>query len=153
MGDPGAVVDLIREEGWLGIAVAFLVYGGGAFLLGVVKDWRRRRAERPTPEDATLKRADQSMLTMVKAHDEIAKDLDRERGSRSQERLEHAQEIAAERVENTRLRRALAEEEARNLEREAAMHERIERLEDRLRQLLTEVTELKRRSGNGHPEH
>lgn len=157
MGDPSAALDLIREEGWLGIAVAFLVYGGGAFLLGVVKDLRKRRLERPTPQDVHLREVDQSMLTVAKARDELAED-------NALLRAENARLRAARVADEDRLIAAHAVERQEWSAERTELRDEIERLEARLQAeaerhaqayatLLSELSALKNRATNGHGEH
>lgn len=104
------------------LTVAFLAFGGLSFVNGVVKDWRSQRNEAPRPVDANI-------LTVTKARDAVARDLEAERG------------------ENARLRQALADEEARNAARENALRAEIEHLEAKLRALLDELSALKSRHG------
>ena len=104
------------------LVALFLAYGGFNFISGLIKDHGARK-------DAAPREVDANILTVTRAKEGVERDL------------------AVERVENGRLRQALADEEDRAARREAALRAEIEHLETRLHDILDELTALKSRHG------
>lgn len=139
--------EVAAQYGLPGLVLAVLAAAGGRYLESWLKARDARKSAAP-PEMIRRADADASMLSMSQARTGLEKDLADARALAVAERAQHAADLAAEREvtaserrENTRLRRALAEEEARSIEREKARDARIEALEHRVRELLTQLSE------------
>lgn len=139
-------MDAAAQYGLPGAVLLALVAGAGRYLDSWIKA-REARKNTPPPVMIRAVDADASALRIAQHADRLEVDLAAERVAHAATRRQGSDELAAERAENTRLRRALAEEEARNVERESAMTARIEDLEDRVRMLLSDLDALKRSTG------
>ncbi len=107
-----------------------LTAGLGGFLWGQVKAWgvRRRARTEDTAERRHMTEIDGSLLTVVRARDELEDDNRRLREQLSEER------------------RWRAEDQQRHERERDAMRAEMDRLEERLRELLVEVQDLKQRA-------
>ena len=112
------------------VPVATLLGGGGAkYAYDFVKDRMAARDARPSTRQQQAADVDASILTVAKARDELAEDNTRLRETLREERLSHAVDRTAWMTERDTLRGEVVQ------------------LEDRLRVLLGELTDVKSRLG------
>ncbi len=111
------------------VVVALIAAGLLNYVRDAVKAIRARRAaSTPEARDALhVTAADQSLLVVVKARDELADDNERLRTTITEERARHAEDRATWAAEKLELR------------------QEIDDLESKLRALLDEVTSLRER--------
>lgn len=111
------------------VVIALITAGGIPYLIAAVR-WLQRRRAAATPAGqrlALLTEADQTVAVVAHARDELAEDNRRLRVMLAEERKAHADDNAA------------------HYAREASMRSEIDALELKLRTVLTEVEEFKRR--------
>jgi hypothetical protein len=140
-------VDAAAQYGPPGLVLLALVVAAGRYFDSWLKAREVRKNAPPPPVMIRAVDADASALRIAQHADRLEADLTAERVAHAATRKQSSEELAAERAENTRLRGALAGEEARNVERENALTVRIEGLEDRVRTLLSDLDALKRSAG------
>ena len=114
-----------NAPGWGPFAIAAVSAGLIQYLVGLYRDWRGKQSKVTSKIDA-------SILSVGKARDQLERDNTLLRDDRSQVARQHALDRAEwERRETEYLRR------------ETEMRAEIDRLEDKLRALLDEVSALK----------
>lgn len=87
-------------------ALALLTAGGGKYAWDAWREYRQRRAARPTADQRIREDIDANILTVARARDELAEDNGRLRETLREERAQHASTLREEREQHDRERQS-----------------------------------------------